>query len=210
MGGYGSGKWSRSGEKIKTDTVPRIDIRLLRKRSLLRPGANGIIHFSCAGSTVGSLSYSVDEDYLLLGYGDGLSEDDQKPSVNIIWLSYTPCHFGGKRAWFRCPKCDSRVAILYLTSAWFRCRRCSRLTYQTQCWSELDRSAFAAYKIRRRLGASGSLGESFPPRPKGMHLKTYFRLMAKAMRAERRFWRLVADQIDGFLSVQDSEVLDKL
>jgi hypothetical protein len=48
----------------------------------------------------------------------------------------------------------------------------------------LYRSMRRARKIRARLGASPSLGDALPTKPKGMHTTTYRRLMAQAQSAE--------------------------
>jgi hypothetical protein len=70
------------------------------------------------------------------------------------------------------------------------------LSYPTQSWGEFDRSGNKARKIRIKLGGSGGLLEKFPPKPVGMHLKTYFLLMQKAMKAERKFWTLLGEKMD--------------
>ena len=54
-----------------------------------------------------------------------------------VEISYTTCHYGGKRPWFHCPavkegkRCNRRVGKLYLFSAAraFICRHCGDLTY---------------------------------------------------------------------------------
>jgi hypothetical protein len=46
------------------------------------------------------------------------------------------------------------------------------------------------------LGGSGGLGEAFPPKPVGMHLRTYFRLMQKAVIAERKFWSMLEEKVE--------------
>ena len=50
-----------------------------------------------------------------------------------VWLTETPCYFGGLRYWFRCPGpgCGTRVAKLYRPSEapQFLCRHCHDLTY---------------------------------------------------------------------------------
>ena len=49
-------------------------------------------------------------------------------------LTTTPCYFGGRRRWFRCPRagCGQRVAKLYKPpgAKYFLCRCCHGLTYE--------------------------------------------------------------------------------
>lgn len=50
-----------------------------------------------------------------------------------------------------------------------------------------DRAITRAVRLRRRLGGDGSLHEPFPRRPKEMKQKTWWRLLAKAIRDEQRW-----------------------
>ena len=49
-------------------------------------------------------------------------------------LVTTPCNFGGKRYWFLCPVCYSRVGALYLIrgDVRFACRYCNNITYRSR------------------------------------------------------------------------------
>ena len=44
----------------------------------------------------------------------------------------SPCHLGGQRHWFACPRCSKRVAVLYAPGRYFACRQCGGLSYQIQ------------------------------------------------------------------------------
>ena len=101
-------------------------------------------------------------------------------------IRLTACHFGGVRPWFVCPACCNgrycgrRAAILYCAGELFACRRCHDLSYGSQQQMALDRGLEQARKIRMRLGGGADLLEPFPPRPKGMHWRTFQRLRARA------------------------------
>jgi len=105
--------------------------------------------------------------------------------VNVAACVLSRAHYGGQRAWFRCPArgCGRSVAILYGGEI-FACRRCYQLAYPSQCESSGDRADARAWKIRERCGGWGSL---FDPlmRPKGMHWRT-FRKLQRAYGAECR------------------------
>ncbi len=49
-----------------------------------------------------------------------------------VFLMYTHCFFGGKRSWFTCPLCKSRVGVLYKHDDRLGCRECFNLTYHSR------------------------------------------------------------------------------
>jgi hypothetical protein len=196
VGGHGSGKWLRLDTKVKTSTLFRIDIQDLKHISGLEPGAQGKVEWRELGFLYSIVFYEVKEDCLILEYEHKPLEKDAQHVRETIWFKYTTPNFGGKRAWFSCPQCRKRVAVLFRVDRRFRCRKCHNLSYKTQGWDEFDRSGNKARKIRIKLGGSGGLGEAFPPKPVGMHLRTYFTLMQKAMKAERRFWSMMEQKMD--------------
>ena len=44
----------------------------------------------------------------------------------------SPCHLGGERRWFTCPRCSKRVAVIYTPGRYFACRQCCGLGYATE------------------------------------------------------------------------------
>ena len=93
-----------------------------------------------------------------------------------IDIGRTPCRFGGYRLWFRC-FCGRYVSAIYSPNGGrWACRHCYRLTYATRQAIPRDRQLLRAQRIRRRLGGSANMLEPFPPKPKGMHRRTYDRL----------------------------------
>lgn len=101
-------------------------------------------------------------------------------------VAYTPCRYGGRRAWFRCTKlgCGKRVAILYQHPRGFRCRHCCQLDYQSHRERAYDRTLRRSRRLRARVGGGVNLVNLFPPRPRGMHWATYERLL----RSEAALW----------------------
>ena len=58
------------------------------------------------------------------------------------------------------------------------------MKYDTQYDPPFARAATRALKIRERLGGQGGIDDPFPPKPKGMHWKTYERLQAREERMQ--------------------------
>jgi hypothetical protein len=114
-------------------------------------------------------------------------------------VAYTPCRYGGRRAWFLCTKlgCGERVAILYQHPRGFRCRHCCQLDYQSHRERSYDRMLRRSRRLRTRVGGGANLTETFPARPKGMHWATYERLL----RSEAALWgeitRAAPDRVRG-------------
>jgi hypothetical protein len=103
---------------------------------------------------------------------------------------YTPCRYGGRRAWFQCTRlgCGKRVALLYDHHKGFRCRHCCHLDYQSHRERSHDRTLRRARRFRAKAGGGNNLLQDFPPRPKGMHWRTYERLFV----AEASQWGEIA------------------
>jgi hypothetical protein len=207
MGGPGSGRgyrWHPGGTKDRVEDCHVIDLASWRRAGLFYPGAAIITRWSRGDRETGSICTFVFADHVTLSYTrtnrDGTKEDVSYP----VRFTYTPCHYGGQRAWFVCPgvrggvPCRRRVAKLYLLSRYFVCRHCLDLTYESRVEKPHYRALHKAQAIRRRLGGSASMIEPFPPKPKGMHWRTYQRLrdahdaadLQSCLEAERYFLKV--------------------
>lgn len=104
-----------------------------------------------------------------------------------------PLPLWGLAPWFRCPvavrgaACGRRVAIIYGAGKYFGCRHCYRLAYPSTCENAADRALAKHQALKMRLGGSPALPAPFPPKPKGMHAKTYTRLFWEAHRLELEY-----------------------
>ena len=121
------------------------------------------------------------------GYAQTLGEQvviDWRGRRFTVSLMETMPHYGGRRFWFCCPGCGGRARILY--SPDFHCRRCSGLLHPSTRQTTRDRAVARAVGIRRGLGASGSLLEPFPIKPKGMRRRAWLKLFSRCERYERK------------------------
>lgn len=91
----------------------------------------------------------------------------------------SPCHLGGQRHWFTCPRCSKRVALLYAPGRYFACRQCGGLGYRTQKKSLGDRASNAANKLRESLGWPVGIAKGDGGKPKAMHWETYWQLKGR-------------------------------
>jgi len=191
MGGIGSGRRSTGAPRRYVDECPWIDILELHHRGLLHPTSGA--KFSCSlvlvggvhdGDTAWCVNGRVELDTVVLSNSVVAESEDQGPLEQRVHLEWTQCRFGGRRPWLLCPgrrtaqePCGRRVTRLYETARSFVCRRCNSLPYRSQ-WEDADtRLLTRAQRVRVRLGGAPFIGRPFPPRPKGMHRTTYFRLL---------------------------------
>ncbi len=197
MGALGSGNWYRWNCKTKTEEVKRIDIRYLKKQGWLQPGITGTLSWVCDGEPAGWIRFSTEEHKLKLDYRYKESDGEWIPVSESVWFETTACHYGGERKWFLCPHCGRRVAVLYGVSIRFLCRHCYDLAYSCQNEDSISRMYRKARKVRQRLNASSDLGEPVWEKPKGMHWKTYERLLREEEEASYKADLMLVQKFGG-------------
>ena len=179
MGGYGSGRrWGSS--KSTTSEYRTIDVRRWQRDGCLTPGRSFPWSWSRDGNVVATINVRSEPGRVILSYRHRRNDEPWQSEEYPVWLEWTPCNYGGRRAWFRCPGrgCGRRVAILYMGGV-FACRHCYNLAYESQREAPHYRALHRAQAIRERLAGSASMTEFFPPKPKGMHWRTYDRLRSE-------------------------------
>ena len=131
-------------------------------------------------------------DRVILRYRHRRFDEPGKQEEYPAWLDWTPCNYGGSRPWFHCPArgCGRRVAILY-GGGIFACRDCHQLAYESQREPN-GRALSRAQAIREKLGRSASMSEDVPDEPRGMHWRTYNRLVLQYEEAQAFVAALVA------------------
>jgi hypothetical protein len=145
MGGHGSGRWGVSRRPL-AESMRRIDLAELSRNQHL-----------------------TDRHALKVIRNNG-----ERVEVTTVYLESTRMYFGGRRLWFRCPRCDGRCRVLYGT--WrIACRRCHRLRYLSQRETRTGRANLGMMKIVKRVDPEATCN-ALPPKPKGMHWSTYDRL----------------------------------
>jgi hypothetical protein len=153
MGGHGSGRWGVSRRPL-AESMRRIDLATLRRDAppLTARHTLQIRYYNAA---------------------------DEQVQVTTVYLESTRMYFGGRRLWFRCPRCEGRCRVLYGT--WrIACRRCHRLRDCSQRETKEDRATRAMLKIVRRLNPDDPVPcNDLPEKPKGMHWNTYDRLVER-------------------------------
>jgi hypothetical protein len=158
MGGRGSGQYYRGSTRTTCEEVKRIDIRYLRKNGLLQPNRAGSLSRSTGGEPTGNIRYTLLENEMTLKFkARGYWDEEWESIEQRIWFDRTPCHYGGLRKWFICPRCDARVAVLY-----------------------------GADKISKKLEADEYTIDGDLYKTKGMHWRTFYRLKMAEIAADGR------------------------
>jgi len=183
MGGVGSGEYTRLDEgKLIADRLPQINSTQLFRKGTIWLEDN---------------SYRAEEEGFDFSYNDSVTRGGRER----IELEWTECHYGGYRPWFLCPggvktrndQCNKRVGVLYYHSGVnrYRCRHCLDLSYLSQRTDKRGQAVIRAQKKRWLLSKffNGCFDE-IPPRPRGMHLKTYERLVREIREDEELAYSL--------------------
>ncbi len=181
MGGLGSGGWNRTGRPT-TAAASRLDVNNLNKSGGLKAGAYSKLTWSRDTEPVGNINTLASEDSVTLIYSSRIGDGEWTDHRERVAISWEPCRFGGHRPFFHCPDCTRRVLYLYGFRRYL-CRRCHRLSYPSQRERENDRAQRKANRIRVWLGGEPGW-QNIPPRPKGMHRRTYDRLIDDIMAAD--------------------------
>jgi hypothetical protein len=183
MGGFGSGRY---GGRPTVESGLTLDIIWLLRKGDMVPGkhVSGVLIWSNVrtGEQIASIGYEAslvnpEAGWVRLYYSANGTPEDYR-----VRLVTSPCHYGGRRWWWICPRSGRRVAKLHLPPGGrvFAARQVYRLAYRSQRTTALDRSHDRQRRLYRKLGADYEYFEQPPPlRPKGMHRSTYERLTAE-------------------------------
>ena len=176
MGGLGSG---RRGGKSTTADMWALDVRKVQRAGRLTPGQSFNWQWSRNGEPVANINMRTGTDRVTLDYRARDRGGEWQTMNYPVRVTWTPCNYGGQRAWWLCPAvgCGRRVAVLYGGKV-YACRHCNKLAYSTQREQAHDRAGSKADKIRARLGWEPGILNGNGWKPKGMHWRTFDRLQA--------------------------------
>jgi hypothetical protein len=194
MGGFGSGRGQ--GGKDTTSDMRALDILRLQRDGLLIPGRAWTSAWKRNGAEVASIQGRTEVDRVILNYRSRSNGGEWQAMEYPVRLEWSPCNFGGRRAWFVCPAqgCGRRVAILFGGSI-FACRHCHKLAYDCQRETDDDRAMRRADTIRWRLGWEAGIANPEGGKPKGMHWRTYQRLTAEYATFANASWAGMAERL---------------
>ena len=167
----------RPRKRVRLEAGPKLDLNHVLRRERLKSGelGRGPISWSCHGEVVLEGSFEICLPLELAGwFALKAGSLDQR-----IELHGAPRHFGGAQWYFLCPVTGRRVSVLWLPpgarrfssrQAWGR-----QVAYGSQFEAPHYRALSAAKDIRYELGGKHfvSLDGLMPPKPKGMHQRTY-------------------------------------
>jgi len=114
--------------KDTTEDYKSLDIRWMAREGLIHEDRirSVTITWSISGRKTGSINTICTDAHVRFLY----TYQETEELDYSVRIDKTPCHYGGVRYWFLCPKCGKRVAILYCAK-YFVCRHCLNLTYRS-------------------------------------------------------------------------------
>lgn len=180
MGGFGSGRRTGKLKKATTEQLVSLDIREWKREGRLFAGARLGLQWTERNRGQIQLHISFHETCVHMVWTNTAPTSDRAPVPfqQTAFIDWTPCNFGGERPWLLCPMrgCGARVAILYFAGA-FACRKCCDLAYESQRLPSVIRASSRTDRVRAKLGWKPGFLNGVEWKPKGMHWKTFGRLI---------------------------------
>jgi hypothetical protein len=180
---FGAG---RPGWRRKCEHLLALDVRVLARRGRLTPGMSYSWAWTRGGHPAGNIGIQTASDHVRLAYTWTPSGSDLQQVDCSVRLERKPCHLGGTRPWFRCPRCWSLRAVIYgvASDGKFGCRRCMRLGYASEAESRIDRINRKLHKLQAKLGEEGE-------KSKWMRWRTFDRICARIDAADAAWGLMV-------------------
>ncbi len=156
-----------------------LDISKWHRAGVLVPGRTFTTTWSRDEADAGSIAATITATGAILSYTLPRQDGDGREHLAYVApIEWTACHYGGRRPWWRCPlswagvPCLRRARVLFLRERFFGCRPCLRLGYQSQRLPGYWRALRRALALAELVGGADPLAP-LPPKPRGMHWRTY-------------------------------------
>lgn len=175
MGGSGSGRRGQGGA-LTTEDMSSVDIRWLHRKCNIKILGTRTVTWSRCGRTTGSISITMTADGVIFSYTVTPNSGEPVRIERLVTVEWTETQFGGHRPWFSCPRCGRRTAIVFAGRS-VACRKCLGIRHQSQNECASDRAIRRIDFLRDKLKWEPGFLNGTQWRPKGMHRKTYQRLL---------------------------------
>ena len=177
MGDINSGR-QRSVHRGAVEQFPVIDLRVLKRAGLLKPGDM----LRWRNQDLEALEVRIfvdlsDADEASIRIAGDVA--DQRAAIECV-----PCPLRGYRCYFHCPLTGTRCEQLFLVDGVFASRKAHRLTYASQGEDDLSRARRKARKPRRQVE-----GDSRYARPRGRNRYAKVQRLKDAQREAREIYR---------------------
>ncbi|WP_338445857.1 hypothetical protein V5F89_11965 [Pelagerythrobacter marensis] len=181
MGGINSGR-RRSVHRGSVEQFPVIDLRVLKRARLLKPGECTYDTLRWRNQDLQVLEVRIfvdlsDEDDASIRIAGDVA--DQRAAIECV-----PCPYGGYRCYFLCPLTGTRCGQLFLADGIFASRKAHRLTYASQSEDDLSRARRKARKLHRQVE-----GDTRYARPRGRNRYAKVQELKQAKHVAREFYR---------------------
>lgn len=181
MGGINSGR-RRSVHRGAVEQFPVIDLRVLKRAGLLKPG-------DCTYDTLCWRNHGLDA--LEVRIFVDVSDDDDA-SIRIVGdvpnqraaIECVPCPYGGYRCYFLCPLTGTRCEQLFLVDGVFASRKAHKIAYASQSECDLSRARRKVRKLHRQIA-----GDARYSRPRGRNRYAKVQELKVAKRQTHELYR---------------------
>lgn len=202
MGGIGSGSYYRWRNKVTLEDCRNLDINRMTKLGAIQEGClksgSWVWTDRQTGEEMSKIGYQCntldkENSYLRLTYKFTNTDQSLDYQVRLV-RTYPP--YGGVRFWFICPERGKRIAKLFLipSDGRFVSRHVYKVRYASQSKGPIDRMIDKKWRLVRKTG-----GDYFPVRPKGMHRRTFERIMDKFIAQEELCEKMLIERFGQLL-----------
>jgi hypothetical protein len=163
------------GARATCESCKCIDVRRWYRGGWLSTGQHFTTSWTFGSEPAGAIQGRTESGSVVLTWQTRSCQTaDWKPITQRVPITWTDCHFGGRRPWFICSVyrdgryCGRRVAILYGAGAYFACRRCHGLAYASQ--QEAVRELVPLASRANASMCAGGIAEAGSPRVNTLRL----------------------------------------